>query len=86
MSEEEWEADWVFEEADPVRCVCGSEWFWFTSAKGNGSYFQIDQDGNPVDWTGHPRCAVCQMDYPLLVFDPDTGDPSVWVSEDLESE
>ena len=66
-----------------VECPCGSDLFYYVGPEQGVPLFTIDDLGQPLDAIGHPICAKCGMDWPLLVEDPETGEWIVLDSGDL---
>lgn len=79
----EYDLDDEEEEYTDVTCVCGSDEFYFVGYDNTIPIFTIDSDGLPLETNGHPRCAVCDLDYPIVGLDVESELPVVLMSDDL---
>lgn len=66
-----------------VECVCGSRWWHFVWIDGKEAQFTIDDNGMPMIPKGHPRCAECGIDYPVVGTKGEDEDWEIFMSEDL---
>ena len=76
-----WDDEFYY--AQQVECACGSPWFVYYAPEGFFPVFGIDETGQPVEALGHPVCADCGMDWPIVI---ESGEDEVHVftSCDLE--